>query len=85
MADTIELLEAIGSDASLRHASSEALAAVLERARASYALTTAVTTGDSMHLKQEFGYADSITAHATQTSQTFPYIEAPKKEEEPKE
>ncbi|WP_267220908.1 hypothetical protein [Dyella silvae] len=71
MADTIELLEAIGRDASLRHATADALAAVLERAKASHALTAAAATGDSAHLKKEFDYR---LDHVTQSSQTFPIM-----------
>lgn len=69
MADTIELLEAIGCDASLRHASAQALAAVLENAKASLALTTAVVTGDPGRLKDELDYMDPVL---NQASQTFP-------------
>jgi len=55
MTDTIELLEAIGRNASLRHASAEELGKVLEQAQASTALTAAVVFGDSSRLTQEFG------------------------------
>jgi hypothetical protein len=55
MADTIELLEAIGRDALLRHASAEELGKVLEKSQASEALTAAVVFGDSSRLTQEFG------------------------------
>jgi hypothetical protein len=55
MLDTIEMLEAIGSDASLRHASAYELSEVLERANASPALTSAVTSGDSTELLAELG------------------------------
>lgn len=57
MTDTIELLEAIGSDASLRHASKEYLANVLEQADASEGLTAAVVTGDGAALSVELGHA----------------------------
>jgi hypothetical protein len=56
MADTIELLEAIGRDASLRHASSEQLTKVLQDAHASEALTAAVASGDVMQLSKELGH-----------------------------
>jgi hypothetical protein len=56
MSDPIELLEVIGRDASLRHASVEELTKVLEQAQASEALTAAVASGDSMRLSQEFGH-----------------------------
>ncbi len=56
MLDTIELLETIGRDASLRHASAHDLSAVLEKANASKALTAAVATGESSELFAELGY-----------------------------
>lgn len=55
MSDTIELLEAIGRDASLRHATSEELTDVLRQAKASDALTAAVASGDRSPLVIEFG------------------------------
>ena len=55
MSDTIELLEAIGRDALLRHASAEELTRLLEQAQASEALTTAVVSGDSSQLSKELG------------------------------
>ena len=55
MRDTIDLLEAIGRDATLRHASPEDLAGVLEQADATACLTTAVATGDPAMLAAEFG------------------------------
>lgn len=56
MTDTIDLLEAIGQDASLRYASAETLTKVLEQAQASGALTAAVASGDSKRLFEEFGH-----------------------------
>jgi hypothetical protein len=56
MRDTIEMLEAIGSDASLRHASPSELAHILARAHASPALASAVASGDSSMLFAELGY-----------------------------
>ncbi|APG06435.1 hypothetical protein BJI69_08170 [Luteibacter rhizovicinus DSM 16549] len=56
MSDTIELLEAIGRDASLRHASSEHLANVLQESQASAGLTAAVASGDSSLLSEELGH-----------------------------
>jgi hypothetical protein len=56
MLDTIEMLEAIGRDASLRHASVIDLSAALEKANASKALTAAVASGDSSALFAELGY-----------------------------
>ncbi|MEW9571061.1 hypothetical protein ABQJ54_04810 [Rhodanobacter sp. Si-c] len=55
MSDTIELLEAIGRDASLRHASVADLTRVLERVQANTSLKAAVALGDSTRLSQEFG------------------------------
>jgi hypothetical protein len=55
MADTIELLEAIGQDASLRYAQTEALIKALEQMQASDALTSAVALGDHSPLCAELG------------------------------
>jgi hypothetical protein len=55
MSDTIELLDAIGRDASLRHASAAELAGVLEQVQASTSLKAAVTSGDIAGLSREFG------------------------------
>ena len=55
VSDTIELLEAIGSDASLRHASAGELSHLLEHTQASAALMAAVASGDSSQLSAEFG------------------------------
>ncbi|WP_213949902.1 hypothetical protein [Luteibacter sp. dw_328] len=67
MLDTIEMLEAIGSDASLRYASTVELTHVLERAQATGALTAAVASGDVSHLAPEFGHAKNFAPQATQT------------------
>jgi hypothetical protein len=66
MTDTIELLEAIGRDASLRHASAEELTKALEQAQASEALTAAVASGDNMRLSQEFGHKPMQAPQVTQ-------------------
>lgn len=66
--DTIEILEAIGSDASLRHASATELGRTLASANASEALSAAVAAGDSTHLTREFG--DTIM-HLPQIVQTY--------------
>jgi len=79
MTDTMDLLEAIGQDASLRHASAWALADVLEAADASEALKAAVASGDSAWLSQEFGTA---VMHGSQTSQTGYEEEVPKPKED---
>lgn len=56
MTDTIELLDAIGRDAALRHASAEELAPILEQAQASAAFKAAVAAGDSSLLSRELGH-----------------------------
>lgn len=65
MSDTIELLEAIGRDASLRHASADELAPILELALASEVLKAAVAAGDSSLLSQELGHKPN---HSPQVS-----------------
>lgn len=55
MLNTIDMLEAIGSNASLRYASTAELTDVLKQAHASDALASAVASGDSTHLTREFG------------------------------
>lgn len=76
MQDTIELLEAIGRDASLRHASSEELANILAQAPA--ALREAAATGDGVKLAQQLGKQPAEPPQATQA----PFRE---EEEEPAE
>ncbi|WP_426284619.1 hypothetical protein [Luteibacter sp. E-22] len=66
MSDTIELLEAIGRDASLRHISAEDLADLLRQVQASEALTKTVVSGDRSWLSEEFG---TILMHTTHISQ----------------
>ena len=56
MNNTLDLLEAIGRDASLRHAPADELAKALAGAQASEALTAAVASGDSSRLSEEFGW-----------------------------
>jgi hypothetical protein len=56
MSNTINLLEIIGNDASLRFASADELANTLERLGASEALKAAVSSGDRSHLSQELGH-----------------------------
>jgi hypothetical protein len=56
MSDTIELLETIGNDASLRHAPKDDLATRLERMGASAALMTAASSGDGKALYAELGH-----------------------------
>lgn len=67
MSDTIELLEAIGRDASLRHASAEELTGALMQSHASDALTAAVASGDSSLLAGEFGHKANYQPQAIQT------------------
>jgi hypothetical protein len=55
MTDTIELLEAIGCDASLRYAAADELRDVLERAKASPELAMAMSLGDGEVLRQGLG------------------------------
>lgn len=76
MTDTIDLLEAIGRDASLRHASTEELTTMLERAQASEALTSAVVSGDSSRLSKELESPACVPPQSTQR---------PGHEEEPEE
>lgn len=66
MTDTIDLLETIGRDASLRYASSEELGKTLEQAQASAALTAAVASGDSSKLFQELGQKQMEPPNSTQ-------------------
>lgn len=53
MTDTIELLETIGRDASLRYASAGELGAALASAQASDGLRLAATSGDGAQLRAE--------------------------------
>ncbi|MFK2929480.1 hypothetical protein [Dyella agri] len=52
MTDTIELLEAISGDASLRYASSDELKGALNRSQTNAELTLAMASGDSVLLRQ---------------------------------
>ncbi|MET3651390.1 hypothetical protein [Dyella japonica] len=79
MTDTMDWLEAIGQDATLRHSSAEDLNSTLEAAEASEALMAAVASGDSSWLAQEFG---KRVMHVTQSSQTFPEGDEPEREDE---
>lgn len=55
MTDTIEFLETIGSDASLRYAAADELKGALEQAQASVELAKAVALGDGTPLRMELG------------------------------
>jgi hypothetical protein len=67
MRDTVELLEAIGRDATLRRASPEVLARTLEAANASPGLRQLAAYGDGTTLKNELGLVDRYVEHQTQT------------------
>lgn len=56
MSNTIELLERIGQDASLRHASRETLAKALNALDASEGLKVAAASGDKSRLGEELGH-----------------------------
>jgi hypothetical protein len=56
MSKTIELLELIGQDASLRHASREDLAQALDALNASEGLKVAAASGDKSRLEEELGH-----------------------------
>jgi hypothetical protein len=67
MRDTVELLEAIGRDATLRRASPEALAQALEANDASTGLLELVASGDSTSLTEELGLKQLHVEHMVQT------------------
>ena len=63
MSDTIELLETIGQNAALRHASAETLAHALEHTQTSEALKAAIASGDSYLLFEELGHKPMQVPH----------------------
>lgn len=65
MTDTIELLEAIGSDASLRHARAAELKGVLEQVQADAELVQAVELGDGAPLRVKLGIQQAPQAQQT--------------------
>jgi len=67
MRDTVELLEAIGRDATLRHASPEELARALEAADASAGLRELAANGDGTTLTKELGLVQMHVEHMSQT------------------
>ena len=67
MHDTVDLLEAIGRNPNLRHASPEELAKALEAAGASEGLLELVATGDSAALAKELGLVQMHVEHHSQT------------------
>lgn len=66
MTDTIDLLETIGGNASLRHASAEEMARALEEAQGSAALVAAAASGDRSMLSAEFGQQSNQIPQVTQ-------------------
>ena len=80
MSDTIELLNAIGQNATLRHASADELAPILEQAKASEALKSAVAAGDSSLLFEELGQKPN---HAPQITNAPGHEEEDEEEEKP--
>lgn len=76
MTDTIDLLDAIGQDATLRHASQDDLVRALESAGASEALKQAAAKAEKAPLRVELG------ASGNEPPQI---INAPAHEEEPEE
>ncbi len=84
MPDTIELLDTIGRDASLRHASAEQLSNMLEQAQASEALTAAAAHGDSSLLFAELGQQKNLPPQSSQSpSHEEEEDEAEKEEDSP--
>ncbi|MFC5742052.1 hypothetical protein [Dyella tabacisoli] len=83
MSDTIDLLEAIGRDASLRHASTEELTNMLEQAQASKALTSAAAHGDSSLLFAELGHIPMQAPQITQSPCHEEEEPAPDADDEP--
>lgn len=65
MTDTIDLLETLGSDATLRYASAEELRDVLAQAQASVELTEAAALGDSAPLRRELKLQQSTQVQQT--------------------
>jgi hypothetical protein len=63
MTSTIELLETIGKDASLRHAAGAELVRALDEMDASPDLKMAAVSGDSRHLARELGHRENQVNH----------------------
>lgn len=68
--DTIELLEAIGSDASLRYAAADELKGVLAHAQAGAELAEAVATSDGSLLRMQ--WHANLAPQSTQAPTHFP-------------
>lgn len=66
MKDTIDLLEAIGGNASLRHTPADELARLLEQGQASPALVAAAASRDSSKLSAEFGQQSNLPPQSVQ-------------------
>lgn len=69
MYDTIDMLEAIGQDASLRYANREALAADTSLGSTSEALKTAILRGNRAALLAELGVQPMQAVQVTQMPQ----------------
>lgn len=67
MRDTVELLEALGRDSTLRHASPAALAKALEAEGASAGLVELAGGGDPSSLSRELGITQMHVEHMSQT------------------
>lgn len=76
MKDTIELLERIGQDAALRHASASDLASALTALEGSEGLRQAAMSGDRSHLVAELGPRE------TQVPQVPTHIAPPSEEDD---
>jgi len=68
MLDTIDLLEAIGTNAALRHASNHELANYLAQEAAPDALIAAVKNSDSSLLSSALGYETTMVNHDYHTA-----------------
>ncbi|MGN2252464.1 hypothetical protein ACFWZ4_03750 [Frateuria sp. GZRe12] len=79
MKDTIDLLETIGGNASLRHAPADEMARLLEQGQASPALVAAVASRDRSMLSAEFGQQPNLSPQSVQ----MPAHEEQPLEEEP--
>lgn len=66
MLDAIQMLEAIGSDASLRYASPTELRKALQAVQAPEVLTTAIISGDTSGLVKALGKTIMFVPQATQ-------------------
>lgn len=67
MSNTIELLNNIGSDASLRHASSEELVMALSGMHASEGLKQTAMSGDKSYLAAELGSKANMAIETSQS------------------